>query len=41
MPHWNDLAGSRQPLSDSLGLTAQKLTAIRFGAFGEYFGALC
>src|SRR3954468_5283275 len=27
MPHWNDLTGNRQPLSDSAALTAQKLTA--------------
>ena len=27
MPHWNDLTGNRQPLSDSSPLTAQKLTA--------------
>ncbi|HEV2437007.1 MAG TPA: hypothetical protein VG077_13505 [Verrucomicrobiae bacterium] len=27
MPHWNDLTGARQPLSDSSPLTAQKLTA--------------
>src|ERR1039457_4436724 len=29
MPHWNDLTGDRQPLSDSSPLTAQKLTADR------------
>jgi hypothetical protein len=29
MPHWNDLTGNRQPLSDSAPLTAQKLTADR------------
>ena len=27
MPHWNDLSGNRQPLSDSAALTAQKITA--------------
>jgi hypothetical protein len=27
MPHWNDLSGNRQPLSDSSPLTAQKLSA--------------
>jgi len=27
MPHWNDLTGNRQPLSDSSPLTAQKLAA--------------
>jgi hypothetical protein len=27
MPHWNDLSGNRQPLSDSAPLTTQKLSA--------------
>ena len=27
MPHWNDLTGNRQPLSDSAALTPAKLTA--------------
>jgi len=27
MPHWNDLTGNRQPLSDANPLTTQKLTA--------------
>ena len=27
MPHWNDVTGDRQPLSDSSPLTAQKITA--------------
>jgi hypothetical protein len=27
MPHWNDLTGNRQPLSDSAALTPQKLAA--------------
>jgi hypothetical protein len=27
MPHWNDLSGDRQPLSDSSSLTPQKLSA--------------
>src|SRR5690348_14771316 len=27
MPHWNDLSGAREPLSDSAPLTPQKLTA--------------
>jgi hypothetical protein len=29
MPHWNDLTGNRQPLSDSVALTSQKITADR------------
>jgi hypothetical protein len=29
MPHWNDLTGNRQPLSDSSPLTTQKLAADR------------
>src|SRR6476469_602453 len=27
MPHWNDLSGTRQPLSDSASLTPKKLGA--------------